>query len=182
MAFDSRRTYRAKRRADEGAPGLAEAMASFHTARQVHHSPMQMFDLVADIERYPEFVPLCLTARTRRRSTDASGADVLTVEMEVGYRAIGQRFTTRDMLDRTRMKIHIGYIEGPFREFENIWAFHDEAAEACRVEFRAEYQFRSPILDVLMGSMFEMAFRSISAAFEARADSIYGSAPHGNLL
>jgi coenzyme Q-binding protein COQ10 len=142
MAFDSRRTYRAKQ-GDEGAQVQAEAMASFHTARRVRHSPLRMFDLVADIERYPEFVPLCLTARIRRRSTDASDADVLTVAMEVGYRAIRQRFTTRDVLDITRMKIRIGYIEGPFREFENIWAFHDEAAGACRVEFRPNINFEA---------------------------------------
>jgi coenzyme Q-binding protein COQ10 len=133
-----------------------------------------MFDLVADMERYPEFVPFCLATRIRRRSTDASGADILTVEMEVGHRPIRQVFTTRDTLDRTRMKIHIDYVDGPFREFENIWAFHDEAAGECRVDFAAEYEFRSAMLGMLMGSMFEMAYRSISAAFETRADSIYG--------
>ncbi len=140
-----------------------------------------MFDLVADMERYPEFVPLCLAARIRHRSTNASGAEILTVEMEVGHRAIRQRFTTRDTLDRMRMKIHIDYIDGPFREFENIWAFHGERATACRVDFTADYEFRNAMLGMLMGSMFEMAYRSISAAFEARADSIYGRAPRGNV-
>ncbi len=139
-----------------------------------------MFDLVADVERYPEFVPLCLGAHIRRRWTDASGADVLFVEMEVGHLAIRQRFTTRDVLDRTQMKIHIDYVEGPFREFENVWVFHEEATGACRVEFKAEYEFRSRTLGVVMGSIFEIAFGRISAAFEARADAIYRHAPRGN--
>ena len=111
-----------------------------------------------------------------RKSTDAAGVDHLIVAMEVGHLAIRQRFTTRDTLDRARMKIHIEHVDGPFRVFENIWTFHAEAGDRCRVDFTAEYEFRNAVLGALMGSMFEIAFRKISAAFEARADVVYGRA------
>lgn len=140
-----------------------------------------MFDLVADIERYPEFVPLCLSARIVRGSTDVAGIRVLLVAMEVGHLAIRQHFTTRDTLDRSRMKIHIEYVEGPFRAFENIWAFHDEPGGVCRVDFTADYEFGSPVLGAVMGSMFEMAFRNICSAFETRADVVYGRASPGDV-
>jgi coenzyme Q-binding protein COQ10 len=133
-----------------------------------------MFDLVADIERYPEFVPLCLGSRIRSRTTDTTGADVLVVDMYVGQLGIRERFVTRDTLNRSEMTIHIDYLEGPFRAFENLWSFHEDGPESCRVEFFAEYEFRNRMLGLLMGSMFEMAYRSISAAFSARADIIYG--------
>ena len=155
-------------------------MPSFHIARHVRHSPSQMFDLVADIDRYPEFVPLCVGAHVVRKSTDAAGVDHLLVDMEVGHLAIRQQFTTRDTLDRKKMKIHIEHVDGPFRVFENIWTFHDEADARCRVDFTAEYEFRSAVLGALMGSMFDIALRKISAAFEARADSIYGAASPGS--
>jgi coenzyme Q-binding protein COQ10 len=151
-------------------------MPSFYIARRVRHRASQMFDLVADIERYPKFVPLCLGANILRKTTDKAGVDHLLVDMEVGHRAIRQQFTTRDTLDRTRMKIRIEHVDGPFRVFENVWTFHDEDGGGCRVDFTAEYEFRSPILGALMGSMFEIALRKISAAFEARADAIYGRA------
>jgi coenzyme Q-binding protein COQ10 len=139
-----------------------------------------MFELVADIERYPEFVPLCLGAHILRKSTDAAGVDHLIVGMEVGHLAIRRQLTTRDTLDRTRMKIHFDHVDGPFRVFENTWTFHDEDEGLCRVDFTAEYEFRSPMLGALTGPIFEMALRKISAAFEARADAIYGRAAAGN--
>ena len=148
-------------------------MPSVHIARHVRHLPSQMFDLVADVERYPEFVPLCLGAHILRESRDDAGVDHLIVGMEVGHLAIRQRFTTRDTLDRARMKIHIDHVDGPFRVFENIWTFHAEASGLCRVDFTAEYEFRSAVLGGLMGSMFDLAFHKISAAFEARADVVY---------
>ena len=155
-------------------------MPSFHIARRVRHDPSQMFDLVADIERYPEFAPLCVGAQILRKSTDAAGVDHLNVGMEVGHLAIRRQLTTRNTLDRTRLKIHIDQVDGPFRMLENIWTFHDEGEGLCRVDFTAEYQFRGPVLGALMGPIFEMVLRKISAAFEVRADAIYGRAAAGN--
>ena len=153
-------------------------MPAFRTARRVQHASTQMFDLVADFERYPEFGPFCRAARIRRRTLGPDGVETLIADMEVAQPPLRQHFTTRDLLDRARKKIHVNYIDGPFRAFENIWSFHDEPAGGCRVEFFAEYEFRSRTLEVLMGSMFQAAYRSIAAAFEARANVIYGrSAP-----
>ncbi|MGO4870969.1 MAG: type II toxin-antitoxin system RatA family toxin [Roseiarcus sp.] len=150
-------------------------MPSFRNERRVRHSGQEMFDLVADVERYPEFVPLCQALRVRRRTKDDQGVEVLVADMEVGYRAIRERFTSRVTLDRPRLKILVEYVDGPFSRLENIWNFRD-ASEAgfSTVEFFIAYEFRSRLLGALMGSMFDAAFHKFSAAFEARADVIYG--------
>ena len=141
-----------------------------------------MFDLVADVERYPEFVPLCQSLRIKRRSTDANGAEVLLADMQVGYRAIRERFTSRVTLDRPRMKILAEYVDGPFSHLENVWTFKDESPlksslRAARVEFYIDYEFRSRTLGLLMGSMFDVAFRKFAEAFEQRANRVYGLGP-----
>ena len=149
-------------------------MTAFRTSRRVRHTPTQMFDLVADFERYPEFVPYCRLAHIRSRVPGPGGVELLVAEMEVAQPPLRQRFTTRDTLDRARNKIHVNYIDGPFRAFENIWSFHDDVGGGCRVEFFAEYEFNSRTLEILMGSIFQAAYRSIAAAFEARANVVYG--------
>ncbi len=150
-------------------------MPSFRNERRVRHSAKNMFDLVGDIERYPEFVPLCQALRVRRRTEDEQGREVLIADMEVGYRAIHEKFGSRVTLDRPRLKILVEYVDGPFRRLENIWNFRDDAqAGRSTVEFFIAYEFRSRLLSALMGSMFDAAFRKFSAAFEARADVIYG--------
>jgi coenzyme Q-binding protein COQ10 len=136
-----------------------------------------MFDLVADVERYPEFVPLCQSLKVRKRTTEPEGVEVLVADMRVGYLAIRESFTSRVTLDRAAMKIGAEYIDGPFRSLENVWTFKSEPEpDASRVEFFIEYEFRNRALAVLMGSMFDAAFRRFAAAFEARADKVYGRA------
>ena len=137
-----------------------------------------MFALVADIERYPEFVPLCRALKVRRREQGAAGLETLIADMEVGYKAIRETFTSRVALDRSRLKIVVEYVDGPFSRLENLWNFRDAAeGGGCAVEFFIAYEFRSRLFAALMGSMFDAAFRKFSAAFEARADEIYGRAP-----
>jgi coenzyme Q-binding protein COQ10 len=150
---------------------------SFRSERRVRHSAKDMFDLVADVERYPEFVPLCQALRVRRRTTDAQGLEVLVADMEVGYRAIHEKFTSRVTLDRAKLKILVEYVDGPFSRLENVWNFRDDANGCSLVEFFIAYEFRSRLLGALMGSMFDTAFRKFSAAFEARADVVYGGKP-----
>ena len=152
-------------------------MPSFQTTREVRHSPDQMFDLVADVERYPEFLPLCQGLKVRRRTSTDQG-EVLVAEMSVGYKAIKESFTTRVTLDRPRLSIHAEYVDGPFRYLENRWTFRPHPA-GCAVEFFIDYEFRSYALGLLMGSMFDRAFRRFTASFEERADAIYGQrSPH----
>lgn len=148
-------------------------MPSFRTSHVVRHAPDQMFDLVADVEAYPQFVPLCQSLRIRRRSTRADGAETIVAEMEVGYKKIRERFTSRVTLDRAAKTIEVEYIDGPFSHLENLWRFSPAEDGRCRVEFFIAYEFRSRALASLMGAMFEAAFRKFSAAFESRADDIF---------
>jgi coenzyme Q-binding protein COQ10 len=153
-------------------------MPSFSNKRRVQHKASEMFDLVADVERYPEFVPLCQSLRVRRRSSGENGAEVLLCDMAVGYRAIREKFTSRVTLDRAQLKVLVEYVEGPFSYLENTWNFHDEAEPPdSRIEFFISYEFRSRILAGLMGSMFDTAFRRFAQAFETRADAVYGRQP-----
>lgn len=148
-------------------------MPSFRTSHVVNHTPEQMFDLVADVESYPQFVPLCQSLRVRRRFAGAEGADVVVAEMEVGYKAIRERFTSRVTLDRADRRINVEYVDGPFSHLENVWRFGDAGNGKCRVEFYIAYEFRNRMLAALMGSMFDAAFRKFASAFETRADQIF---------
>ena len=152
-------------------------MPSFRTSRRVRHRAQEMFDLVADIERYPEFLPLCTGMRARSRSTDAAGHAVLLASMSVGYKAIRETFTSRVTLDPEKLEILVEYVDGPFSRLVNRWTFKDiepQATVQSQVEFYIDYEFRSRMLGLLMGAMFETAFRRFAEAFEKRADEIYG--------
>jgi coenzyme Q-binding protein COQ10 len=148
-------------------------MPSFRTTRQIHHTPQEMFDLVADVEKYPEFLPLCEGVRVRRRAESGEGVETLVAEMRVGYKKIHEAFTSRVTLDRTRLRILVEYVDGPFSYLENRWAFKPLGG-GCEVDFYIAYEFRSFALGLLMGAVFDKAFRTFVQAFEERADEIYG--------
>ncbi len=149
-------------------------MPLFRDERRVRHNAVQMFDLVADVERYPEFVPLCKALRVRSRRPEAEGRETLIADMSVGYRLIRETFTSRVSLDKPNLKLRVEYIDGPFSRLENIWTFKDEAeGDGSRVNFFIDYEFKSRTLGMLMGSMFDAAFRKFAGAFERRADAIY---------
>lgn len=151
-------------------------MPTFRTTREVRHSPDRMFDLVADVERYPEFLPLCESLRVLRREpgeAEGEGTETVVADMGVGYKAIREHFTTRVTLDRPARKIGVTYVEGPFRHLDNRWTFRD-GPKGCTVEFYITYEFKSRMLGLLMGSMFEKAFGRFAEAFERRADQVYG--------
>ena len=150
-------------------------MPQFSTKRHVQHSASEMFDLVADVEHYPEFVPLCRSLRVRKRSTDSEGRDVVIADMTIAYKLIYETFTSRVTLDRPSLEILVEYLEGPFRKMNNRWRFHLAGLDACDVEFFISYEFRSRTLGLLLGAMFDAAFRRFSAAFERRADQIYSA-------
>ena len=150
-------------------------MPSFHDERRVRHRAEQMFDLVADVERYPEFVPLCKALKVRSRRIDDEGRETLIAGMTVGYKLIRETFTSRVALDKPRLKVKVEYIDGPFSHLENIWTFRDEPeGGGSRVGFFIDYEFKSRTLGALMGSMFDVAFRKFARAFEERADKVYG--------
>jgi coenzyme Q-binding protein COQ10 len=148
-------------------------MPQFATTRRVRHPAADMFDLVADVERYPEFVPLCRALKVRRRIPEPEGVEILVADMTVAYRFVRETFTSRVTLDRPNLQILVEYLEGPFRRMENRWLFHPTGERTCEVEFFISYEFRSRTLGLLMGTMFEAAFRRFAAAFERRADVVY---------
>jgi len=151
-------------------------MPSFRVTRRVRHTAQQMYDLVADVERYPEFLPLCESLRVIRHQDMPEGGQVLIAEMGVGYKAIRERFTTRVSLDPGGRKIVAEYIDGPFRHLENRWTFKEAEGGTCDVDFFITYEFKSRALGLLMGTMFDRAFRKFTDAFEGRAARIYGAA------
>lgn len=149
-------------------------MPKFETRRPVKHSAEQMYALVADIEKYPEFLPLCEALAIRSRK-ERDGKALLLADMTVGYKAIRETFTTQVLLNPGEQAIDVKYIEGPFKSLDNRWRFEPatDGSGGCVVCFFIDYEFKSMILGALMGSMFERAFRMFTEAFETRADKIY---------
>ncbi|MBW3098461.1 type II toxin-antitoxin system RatA family toxin [Pseudohoeflea coraliihabitans] len=181
-------------------------MPQFETRRAVAHTPRQMFDLVADVERYPEFLPLCedLTVRNRR---ERDGKTLLVADMTVGYKAIRETFTSQVLLKPDELEIEVKYIDGPFRYLDNRWTFRPASVGAgpasgapvasgsepgqapqpgaaqptgTEICFYIEYEFRNRLLGGLMGTMFDRGFRMFSSAFEKRADQVYGTGAVSN--
>lgn len=149
-------------------------MPKFADERQVYHSASDMFELVADVESYPRFVPLCERLVVRGRSRCEEG-DVLVADMTIAYKLVRETFTSRVTLDRSDRKITVSYIDGPFRHLNNVWTFEEVSKQESIVRFSIDYEFKSSMLGALMGTVFDRAFRKFSAAFEARADEIYGT-------
>jgi coenzyme Q-binding protein COQ10 len=149
-------------------------MPRFSTTRHVHHSASEMFDLVADVEKYPEFVPLCDSMRVRERREKEDGSVVMVAAMTVAYKLIRQTFTSRATLDRQNLKILVEYLDGPFKRMQNRWTFKPTGDDACEVEFFIDYEFASRTFSMLMGAMFDTVFRRMASAFEKRADEVYG--------
>jgi coenzyme Q-binding protein COQ10 len=150
-------------------------MPQFETKRRVRHTAANMFALVADVERYPEFVPLCEALRVQRCEREGE-CEVIVARMTAAYKMFRESFISRVALDRRRLHIDVSYIDGPFRFLENRWTFHDLGADGCDVEFSVSYEFRSKILATLMGTVFDRAFHKFAQAFEERADRVYGKA------
>jgi len=149
-------------------------MPQFSTKRRVAHSAVEMFDLVADTENYPQFVPLCESLRVKSRTPKGEGVTVLVADMTVAYKLVRQTFTSRVTLDKPSLKILVEYVNGPFRHMQNRWAFHPAGEQACDVEFFIDYEFKSRMLGMLMGTLFDTVFRRMASAFEQRADVVYG--------
>jgi coenzyme Q-binding protein COQ10 len=149
-------------------------MPSFSNKRRVLHSAAEMFDLVADVERYPEFVPLCQSLKVRQRTPKADGTEIVVADMTVSFNLVKEGFTSEVTLDRPNLKITVRYLRGPFSNLENRWTFEPKGEGVSDVGFFIAYEFKSRMLAILMGSMFDAAFARFSAAFEKRADVIYG--------
>jgi coenzyme Q-binding protein COQ10 len=150
-------------------------MPSFSTEHEVGHSAKEMFDLVADVEKYPQFVPLCERLVIRGRKPDGE-REILIADMTVAYKIVRETFTTKVVLDRAAGTIRAEYLDGPFKHLDNLWTFKPIDATRSLIGFSIDYEFRSRTLSALMGTVFDKAFRKFSEAFERRADAIYGTA------
>ena len=145
-------------------------MPKHEEKRVLKHSPQQMFDLIADVERYPEFLPWCLGTRVTKRDSASLDADML-----IGFRMFRERFGSHVELDRTRREIVVRYTHGPFRYLVNRWRFLPHA-EGCEIDFAVDFEFRSRLLQKIMGALFTESVQRMVGAFEARARAIYGPA------
>lgn len=135
--------------------------------RFVPYTPDQMFRLVADIERYPEFLPWCVGARIRRRS-----GNVLHADLMIGFKMVQEQFTSRVTLGRNR--IDVSYAEGPFQYLNNHWLF-EPAPGGCAIDFFVDFEFKSKMLQKIISALFSEAVKRMVAAFEIRARDLYGS-------
>ena len=144
-------------------------MPTLHEVRQLPYSAEQMFDLVADVGRYGEFLPWVVA--TRVRSDDG---DVMVADMLVGFKALREKFTSRVTRHRAdRIAVH--YIDGPLRDLDNHWKFRALGPQACEIIFDVSFTFRNALFEKLAGQYFDRAFGKMVAAFEARAQQLYGN-------
>lgn len=147
-------------------------MPFFQSTRRVRHTAAAMFDLVADVERYPEFLPYCTGLKVLRRSVAPDGRPVLVAQMTVGYGPVSESFASRVTLDQDKLRIQVQYVDGPFRHLDNRWTFRDCGEGASDVEFSIDYAFKSRAFEMLAGSVFDRLFRKMAEAFEVRAEAL----------
>jgi coenzyme Q-binding protein COQ10 len=146
---------------------------TFDTVHRVAFSPQQMYAVVADVEHYPDFLPLCEGLDVISRATEGA-TPVIVARMQIGYKAIREAFTTKVVLMPDAPAVTVTYLDGPFHYLENRWRFLARPDGGCDIAFWIDYQFKSPVLGLLMGAMFDKAFRKFSHAFEDRARAVYG--------
>jgi len=143
-------------------------MPSHAEKKVLRHTSEQMFDMVADVAAYPDFLPWCIA--TRIRSTHE---DLMVADMVIGFKMFREQFTSQVTLDRPA-SIKVEYENGPFKYLKNHWIFESDGDESCLVDFSVEFEFRSHILEMAIGKVFTEAVHRMVSAFEKRADTLYG--------
>ena len=144
-------------------------MPAIHEIRALPFSADQMFDLVADVGRYGEFLPWVVATRVQSET-----AELMVADMLVGFKSLREKFTSRILRERPQ-RIEVQYIDGPMRDLDNVWEFRPTGPGSCEIEFRVQFSFRNALFENLAGQYFDKAFRKMVAAFEARAHALYGS-------
>ena len=140
-----------------------------HSERRViPHRPEDLYVLVADVRRYPEFLPWCLASRIRQESSDS-----LTADLIIGFNMFRERFTSYVELDPATLEITVKYAEGPFKYLTNHWRFLDHP-DGCEIDFYVDFEFNSRLLQSVIEALFTEAIKRMVRAFETRADSLYG--------
>ena len=136
--------------------------------RNLPYTPEELYALVADMEKYPEFLPWCIGLRVRKRE-----GDTITADMIIGFKMFREKFTTRVILDPPN-RINVEYLNGPFKYLNNHWIFNPVGENACEIDFYVDFEFRSKLLQKAIGVVFNEAVKKMINAFEARAKEIYG--------
>lgn len=144
-------------------------MPGMHEVRRLPYSAGQMYDLVADVGRYAEFLPWVIATRVRSDNETEMVADML-----VGFKALREKFTSRVHKERPRL-IQVHYVDGPLKDLDNSWQFTALGENECEIDFRVDFAFKSKMFEKLAGQYFEKAFHKMVAAFETRAHDLYGS-------
>jgi coenzyme Q-binding protein COQ10 len=144
-------------------------MPGVRETRRLPYSAEQMFDLVADVARYPEFLPWVVATRVRSDDGEEMLADML-----VGFKALREKFTSRVLKERPD-RLEVIYIDGPMRDLDNLWHFRPLPNGGCEIDFSVEFSFKNKMFEMLAGQYFDRAFRKLVTAFETRADELYGS-------
>mgnify|MGYP003583493297 CR=1 FL=1 len=149
-------------------------MPHHHETRHLPYTPEQMFDLVADVPAYPEFLPWVSAIRLRSNSETEMLADMI-----VGFKALRETFTSKVNKERPG-KIHIDYVDGPLKYLHNEWAFKSDGAGGVLIDFTVDFAFKNRMFEMLAGQMFDRALRKMISAFETRAAELYGASASGS--
>jgi coenzyme Q-binding protein COQ10 len=151
-------------------------MPTHSEVRVMPYSAEQMFDLIADVDRYPEFLPWCGAARMRSRKQlpDETG-EVLEADLVISFKVFRERFGSRVTLRPEARTIDVEYLDGPFRYLKNQWKFKPMGPVQCEVDFFVDFEFRSAILQKVIGLVFHEAMQRVVRAFERRAEALYGA-------
>lgn len=144
-------------------------MPAIRETRHLPYTAEQMFELVADVGNYPDFLPWVVATRVRNRTDHGLEADML-----VGFKAIREKFTSRVELDRPR-SVRVHYVDGPLRDLDNRWTFANTGDGGCELTFEVDFAFKNMMFEALAGQYIDRAFRKMVAAFEERALQLYGS-------
>ena len=147
-------------------------MTTHSETRKMPYSAAQMYALVADVARYPEFLPWCAGARIRA-TTRIDAIEVMEADLVISFKLFREKFVSRVTLDEAGQKILVEYLDGPFKYLRNSWAFRDVEG-GCEIDFFVDFEFKSRVLQTLIGVVFTEAMHRIVRAFEARARALYG--------
>lgn len=148
-------------------------MPKHHETRELPYGARAMYDLVADVARYPEFLPWTAAARIRSRKP-IDGGEVMEADLVISFKVFREKFGSRVTLLPGEGRILTEYIDGPFKHLKSVWSFADRPDGGCQVSFEVDFEFRNPILAGVIGLVFNEAMHRIVAAFEARANALYG--------
>lgn len=147
-------------------------MPRLDKTHEVAHRAEDMFDLVCDVECYPEFVPLCKSLAIKSRK-EKNGKVLLLADMTMAFQMLSETFTTQVLMDREALAIDVKYVEGPFQHLDNEWRFEALSENSCRIHFMVDYKLGNRMLALAAGAVFDAAFGRFVDAFEKRADQVY---------